>query len=85
MGVYIGFIEKMGYDPTIWFNYKPIAEVKGNQIIQLSPAEQSELLPRSEKLNINFAFSWNNDYERRKMDEMFAEKSLAVFEFTHGS
>lgn len=82
MGVYIGFIEKMGYDPTIWFNYKPIAEVKGNQIIQLSPAEQSELLPRSEKLNINFAFSWNNDYERRKMDEMFAEKSLAVFEFT---
>ena len=54
MGVYLGFIERMGYEPTIWFNYKPIAEVMGNQIIMLSPDEQAELLPKSEKLNINF-------------------------------
>ena len=39
MGVYIGYIEKKGYEPTIFFNFKPIAEVRGSQIIVLSPAD----------------------------------------------
>lgn len=25
MGIYIGIIEKKGYDPTVFFNFKPIA------------------------------------------------------------
>ena len=82
MGVYIGYIEKKGYEPTIFFNFKPIAEVRGSQIIALSPADQEELLPESEKRNINFAFSWNDPDDRQQMDAMFTEKSLAVFEFT---
>ena len=82
MGVYIGYIEKKGYEPTIFFNFKPIAEVRGSQIIVLSPADQEELLPESEKRNINFAFSWNDPDDRQQMDTMFTEKSLAVFEFT---
>lgn len=28
MGIYIGIIEKKGYDPTVFFNFKPIAEFK---------------------------------------------------------
>ena len=76
MGVYIGYIEKKGYEPTIFFNFKPIAEVRGSQIIALSPADQEELLPESEKRNINFAFSWNDPDDRQQMDTMFTEKSL---------
>ena len=82
MGVYIGYIEKKGYEPTIWFNFKPIAEVRGTQVYQLSSTDQEELLPDSEKRNINFAFSWNDTEDRRQMDNLFDEKSLAVFEFT---
>ena len=29
MGTYIGFVEIKGYEPTMFFNFKPIAEVKG--------------------------------------------------------
>ena len=30
MGIYIGIIEKKGYDPTVFFNFKPIAEITSN-------------------------------------------------------
>ncbi len=81
MGVYIGFVEKKGYDPTVFFNFKPIAEVRGQQLITLTPKDLEELLPESEKRNINFAFSWNDAEARRQVDAMFDEKTLTVFEF----
>lgn len=82
MGIYIGIIEKKGYDPTVFFNFKPIAEIQSTQVIQLTAQEQEALLPESEKRNICFTYSWNADDERRRMDANFSEKSLVLFEFT---
>lgn len=81
MGIYIGIIEKKGYDPTVFFNFKPIAEIQSTQVIQLTAQEQEALLPESEKRNICFTYSWNVDNERRRMDANFSEKSLVLFEF----
>ena len=82
MGIYIGIIEKKGYDPTVFFNFKPIAEIQSTQVIQLTAQEQEALLPESEKRNICFTYSWNVDDECRRMDANFSEKSLVLFEFT---
>lgn len=82
MGINIGIIEKKGYDPTVFFNFKPIAEIQSTQVIQLTAQEQEALLPESEKRNICFTYSWNVDNERRRMDANFSEKSLVLFEFT---
>lgn len=82
MGIYIGIIEKKGYEPTVFFNFKPIAEIQSTQVIQLTAQEQEALLPESEKRNICFTYSWNVDNERRRMDANFSEKSLVLFEFT---
>lgn len=82
MGIYIGIIEKKGYDPTVFFNFKPIAEVQNTQVIQLTAQEQEALLPESEKRNICFTYNWNVDDERRRMEDNFSEKSLVLFEFT---
>lgn len=82
MGIYIGIIEKKSYDPTVFFNFKPIAEIQSTQVIQLTAQEQEALLPESEKRNICFTYRWNDDDERRRMDANFSEKSLVLFEFT---
>ena len=82
MGIYIGIIEKKGYDPTVFFIFKPIAEIQSTQVIQLTAQEQEALLPESEKRNICFTYNWNVDDERRRMDANFSEKSLVLFEFT---
>lgn len=82
MGIYIGIIEKKGYEPTVFFNFKPIAEVKNAQVTQLSVQNQEALLPESEKRNICFTYNWNVDDERRRMDANFSENSLVLFEFT---
>lgn len=82
MGIYIGIIEKKGYDPTVFFNFKPIAEVRNTQVIQLTAQEQEALLPESEKRNICFTYNWNVDDDCRRMDANFSEKSLVLFEFT---
>lgn len=81
MGIYIGIIEKKGYDLSVFFNFKPIAEVQNSQVIQLTPQEQEALLPESEKRNICFNYNWNDEDERRRMDANFSEKSLVLFEF----
>lgn len=82
MGIYIGIIEKKGYDPNVFFNFKPIAKVQNSQVDTLSPQEQEALLPESEKRDICFTYNWNDDGERRRMDEFFSESSLVLFEFT---
>lgn len=82
MGIYIGIVEKKGYDPGVFFNYKPIAEVRDAEVLTLSPQEQEDLLPESEKRNICFSYNWNNDTERLRMENFFSEKSLILFEFT---
>lgn len=81
MGVYIGFVEKKSYESMVFFNFKPIAEVRGQHISVLTPAELEELLPESQKQNINFSFSWYDTEARRQVDTMFDDKTLTVFEF----
>ena len=82
MGIYIGIIEKKGYSPNIFFNFKPIAEVQNSKVSKLSLQEQEALLPESEKRNICFTYNWNDDGERHRMDEFFSDSSLVLFEFT---
>lgn len=82
MGVYVGYVEKKGYEPTVFFNFTPIAEIRDSQIIELTFEEKSELLPESEKGNINFTYSWNDDKDKQRMDATFREKALVIFEFT---
>ncbi len=81
MGIYIGIIEKSDHYGNFFYNYKPIAEVKNNQVITLSFQEQEALLPDSEKRNICFAYDWDVIQECHRMDEVFSEKSLVLFEF----
>ena len=82
MGVYIGYVDRKGYEPTIFFNFKPIAEITESQITVLSDSALEELLPESQKRNINFSFSWDDKEERNRMDSMCGTRSLTIFEFT---
>ena len=79
MGVYVGFIEKVATDRSAFFNYRPIGEIRGAQIFQLSPEEQTQLLPFSKNKNINLQYSWDN---AKMMEETFVEHALFIFEFT---
>ena len=81
MGNYLGFIEKKGSEPVIYFNFKPIAEIYNNSINVLTVSEQDALLPESDKNDINFFYSFNSTEQRKIMDNYFHDKSLALFEF----
>ena len=63
MGIFIGTIEKKGFDLNVFFNFKPIAEVRNGEVIQLKKQEQELLLPKSERRNICFNYNWKNDEE----------------------
>lgn len=81
MGVYLGCIEKKGYEPAIYFNFKPIYEISNGSLIWLSPEERKMILPNSEKENINFSYNFNNTDQRKLMDENFSDNQLIIFEF----
>ena len=81
MGIFIGFIEKKGYEPTIYYNFKPIYEIHGNELVPLSLDDQIDLLPESAKHDINFSYNFNLEEQINFMKTKFSEKSLAVFEF----
>lgn len=80
MGIYLGYIEKKGYEP-IYYNFKPTHEFYDNSFDLLSPDEQTDLLPESAKRNINFSYNFNSDEQIEYMKEHFPDKSLVVFEF----
>lgn len=78
MGKYIGRIKREG-PYSEFFNFKPIAQIEGVKVIELTFDQQRELLPESEKRDINFKYF---SQEKDKMNEMFPrDDSLAVFEF----
>lgn len=81
MGTYIGCIEKKGYEPAIYFNFKPLFEISGKAIIYLSSEDRNELLPDSEKENINFSYNYNYIDQRDFMEKHFSPDQLVVFEF----
>lgn len=74
MGTYIGFIEKQG----TYFNFKPLAEIREDNILLLSDSDRETLLPDSAKLNINFSYERD---QLNKMEEYFSDKCLVAFEF----
>ena len=59
MGVYVGFIEKVPTDRSVFYNYRPVGEIRGTQVFQLSPEEQAHLLPESKNKNINLQYAWD--------------------------
>lgn len=54
MGIYIGIIEKKGYTPSIFFNFKPIAELQNSQVIMFSPQETRSIIARIRKTKYLF-------------------------------
>lgn len=82
MGMYIGYISKVETITSIFYNFTPIAEIKGTEIISFTSEAQEVLLPKSRLHNINFSFNPGNLQERDTMQSMFLEKSLVIFEFT---
>ena len=81
MGVYIGIVEKKGYEPTIFFNFKPIAEIREDEIITLSSSERDLLLPKSEMRNINLSYKFGSAEQRNEMENYFTNNCLVIFEF----
>ncbi len=81
MGVYLGMIEIKGYDPSFWYNFKPLCEICNNSLIRLSPNELATLLPDSAKGDINFSYDRDEEDQRNSMKLRFQENSLVVFEF----
>ena len=78
MGIYIGVIEYKNY----FYNFKPIAEIKDQSIHTLSLTEQENLLPESQKGNINLSYNRNNDSEVKLMGSLCKDKKLLVFQFS---
>ncbi len=85
MGLYLGYMEKRetaySYD-TYFYNYTPLCEVRNGEILPLSDKEQANLLPESEKLNINFRYNFNSEEEKKRVDAQFSKNSLVLFDFS---
>lgn len=87
MGVYLGYIKIVSrpsenlFQDNLYYNFKPIAEVKNSQIIELSDDDREKLLPYSKNRDIHLSFQSKDIDTREKMKSMFTDKSLAIFEF----
>lgn len=81
MGIYIGCIERKISGRTVFFNFKPLAEVLQNEIRELNSPELDALLPQSSKHDINFSYQWDSYDELNDMDAFFQNRALVVFEF----
>lgn len=81
MGIYLGKIEKISTNQSVFFNFEPIAKFQNAQVISLTHQEKEKLLPESEKRNILLTYNWKDEQEYRYMDEFFSEKTLVLFEF----
>ena len=81
MGIYIGNIKQVPIDSGTFFNFKPIAQVQNHRIFELSAQEQTDLLPESEKRDIMLNYNWHDNDEQRRMESIFSEKTLIIFEF----
>lgn len=81
MGVYIGFLDKQGDESRTYFNFRPIVHLENSQMKILEADDLRNLLPESKMGNINLQYSWRSENERKIMDSMFDQDSLAVFDF----
>lgn len=81
MGIYIGWVERKTSGRTVFFNFKPLAEVWLNEIRVLNNTELDELLPESSKHDINFFYQWDSYDQLKDMDATFKNRALVIFEF----
>ncbi len=83
MGLYLGYIEKYEsyYNDAYFYNYTPICEIRDGKIIRLSDEAQRDLLPESDKRNINFRYEFNSEEDKKRMEMEFAKDSLVLFDF----
>lgn len=87
MGIYVGFVEIVAANEynrsnNIFYNYKPVAEIRESQVHRLSPEDQADLLPQTDTFNINLSYSFKSYDDYVQMHKAFNDYSLAVFEFT---
>lgn len=72
MGKYLGCVERVKPLNGVFYNFKPIAEIKDNSEIKaISLEEAKELLPESKLAQINLGYSYsekedNNDTKTMK-------------------
>ncbi len=81
MGIYIGWIERKTSGRTVFFNFKPLAEVLENEIKELNSADLDVLLPQSSKHDINLSYQWDSYDKLNEMDAFFKNRGLVIFEF----
>ena len=85
MGIYIGFVAKIeritDYGLKLFFNFKPIAEIRDDSVFHLSASDRKSLLPKSIDQNINFRYNSGSQEARNKMENYFSENCLVLFEF----
>lgn len=81
MGVYIGCIEKKGYGPGIFFNFRPLCKIESGEVIPLTSEERRKLLPESSLENVNLSYNHNYPEQRNFMENHFSEECLAILEF----
>ena len=77
MGKYIGCIKIKNNNS--FFNFKPIAKIEGNNVIQLTEKDLEDLLPKSNNGDIMLSHTYQ---EKDEMFKRFPDGSLAVFDFT---
>ncbi len=77
MGIYVGYVEHI----STFYNFKPLAVMRGSRLYTLDDSEIAQILPESEKRNINLGIPWNDEEGQKKVESMFKENSLIVFEF----
>ncbi len=85
MGVYVGYVEKVPYENNKFFyNIKPFAEMCNGQILELTNSERAALLPKSREQSVMLYYEFKDNDAKETLEALFAEESLAIFEFTDG-
>ncbi len=80
MGLYIGVVELVHnrFANNSFVNFKPLAEIQGQQIEELSQTDRLRLLPDSPKGNIFLGFDNALDQDVR---DILTKNALLIFEF----
>ena len=61
-----------------YYNFKPLYELKNNELLELADHTIEEIIPGSEKLNINLGFGLQ---DRNRIENFFFNDSLMVLDF----
>lgn len=82
MGKYIGVFNgvEISSDNT-YYNFKPLAEIINNKIIELDWESRGQLLPESQKRDIYFEYNKSNPEHCKKFENVISGRKLMVFEF----